>query len=72
MPPPLVLRRAEDVMGIRFQAVQQNASLSFLPGVISSAAWLQRDTLKVGSFKVRKGEVKRWGENEMKNRRVAG
>lgn len=34
----LVLWRASDVMGIRFQAVQQNASLSSLPGVISSAA----------------------------------
>lgn len=59
-------------MGIQFQAVQQNASLSFLPAVISSAAWLQRDTLKVGSFKVRKGGGKKVGENEMKNRRVAG
>lgn len=32
----LVSRRASDVMGIQFQAVQQNASLSFLPCVISS------------------------------------
>lgn len=58
----LVLRWAEDVMGIQFQAMQQNASLSFLPCVISSVVWLQRDTLKVGSFKVRKRE--KWRERE--------
>lgn len=32
----LVSQRASDVMGIQFQAMQQNASLSFLPCVISS------------------------------------
>lgn len=54
----LVLHQAEDVMGIQFQAMQQNASLSFLPCVISSAVWLQRDALKVGSFKARKRKGK--------------
>lgn len=50
--------------------MQQNASLSSLPCVISSVVWLQRDTLKVGSFKVRIRKKEKEGENEMKKRRV--
>lgn len=52
--------------------MKQNAPLSPLSCVISSVAWLLRDTLKVGSFKVRirGGGKEKERVNEMKKRRV--